>query len=81
VNTAPVASVTALDQPAEDRDDPVVAILQRARAREPLALAELIRLHQRSVYSLALRLTGRQEDAEELAQDTFLQMFDTLDNI
>jgi RNA polymerase sigma-70 factor, ECF subfamily len=43
-----------------------------ARRGDPAAFVRLVRQHQARVYSVALRLTGRPEDAEELAQDTFL---------
>lgn len=38
------------------------------------AFAALVRLHQRSVYSLALRMLGSREAADDLAQDVFLQL-------
>ena len=46
--------------------------LAAARAGDSGAFVRLVRQHQARVFSMALRLTGRREDAEELAQDTFL---------
>ncbi len=43
-----------------------------ARDGDADAFVRLVRQHQSRIFSLALRLTGRREDAEELAQDTFL---------
>jgi RNA polymerase sigma-70 factor (ECF subfamily) len=45
-----------------------------ACAGDASAFERLIREHQARVFSLALRLTGRREDAEELAQDTFMSL-------
>jgi RNA polymerase sigma-70 factor, ECF subfamily len=45
------------------------------------ALAQIIRQHESSVFSLALRFTGNRSDAEELAQDTFLQLDRALSQI
>jgi RNA polymerase sigma-70 factor (ECF subfamily) len=45
------------------------------------ALAQIIRQHESSVFSLALRFTGNRLDAEELAQDTFLQLDGALSQI
>ncbi|MEP7311732.1 MAG: sigma-70 family RNA polymerase sigma factor [Pseudomonadota bacterium] len=55
--------------------------LRDARAGNPAAFGRLITLHQARVFSLALRLTGRREDAEELAQDAFLQLHGNLARI
>ncbi|HTB68495.1 MAG TPA: sigma-70 family RNA polymerase sigma factor [Steroidobacteraceae bacterium] len=52
-----------------------------ARAGDTSAFVRLVRHHQARVFSLALRLTGRREDAEELAQDTFLGLHAQLRNL
>jgi RNA polymerase sigma-70 factor (ECF subfamily) len=38
------------------------------------AFVEALREHESRVYSIALRITGRHPDAEELTQDAFLQL-------
>lgn len=52
-----------------------------AQAGTPRGFRELVRTHQASVYSLALRLLGVREDAQELAQDVFLQLHRSLADI
>jgi RNA polymerase sigma-70 factor, ECF subfamily len=52
-----------------------------AVAGDTSAFVRLVRHHQARVFSLALRLTGRREDAEELAQDTFLGLYGQLRNL
>lgn len=52
--------------------------LARARAGQPTAIAALIRAHQKSVYSLALRMLGARHLAEDLVQDVFIQMSENL---
>jgi RNA polymerase sigma-70 factor, ECF subfamily len=49
-------------------------MLAKARAGDPMAFAGLVRLHERLVYSVALRMLGQRERAEDLAQDVFLQL-------
>jgi RNA polymerase sigma-70 factor, ECF subfamily len=49
--------------------------LADARAGSEAGFAQLIRAHERSVYSLALRALGSAAEAEELAQDVFLQLY------
>jgi RNA polymerase sigma-70 factor (ECF subfamily) len=48
--------------------------LARARMGDRAAFAHLVRAHQRSVYSLALRMLSDQEAARDLTQDVFLQL-------
>ena len=47
-------------------------ILVRAQEGASGAFRELVRAHQSAVYSLAWRLLGVREDAQELAQDVFM---------
>lgn len=54
--------------------DPLDEQLARARMGDRAAFAHLVRAHQRSVYSLALRMLSDQEAARDLAQDVFLQL-------
>jgi len=55
--------------------------LAQARVGNPQALTALVRAHQRSVYSLALRMLGLKDLAEDLAQDVFMQLNSNLQSI
>jgi RNA polymerase sigma-70 factor, ECF subfamily len=55
--------------------------LERARAGQSSATAALIRAHQKSVYSIALRMLGAREPAEDLTQEVFMQMSGHLQRI
>ena len=55
--------------------------LRCAQAGATRAFRDLVRRHQAAVYSLALRLLGVREDAQELAQDVFLQLHRSLASI
>lgn len=55
--------------------------LLAARQGSRAAFEQLLRLNQGRVFSIALRLTGRREDAEELAQDVFVQLHGALGQI
>jgi RNA polymerase sigma-70 factor (ECF subfamily) len=48
--------------------------LTRALAGDAAAFGMLVRMHQRSVYSLALRMVSDRQNAEDLAQEVFLQL-------
>ena len=63
---------------ATDRPDDSELVL-RARRGEELALSMLIERYQKSAYALALSVTGRHEDAEDAAQESFLVALDQLD--
>ena len=49
-------------------------ILARAQAGDHAAFAQLYALHKRRVYSLCLRMLGNVAEAEDLTQESFLQL-------
>jgi RNA polymerase sigma-70 factor (ECF subfamily) len=51
------------------------ALAQAAAAGEMPAFEELYARHQRRVYSLCLRMTGNVAEAEDLAQEAFIQLY------
>jgi RNA polymerase sigma-70 factor (ECF subfamily) len=48
---------------------------------EATEFRRLVEVHQRMVFSLALRVTGEYGTAEEVAQDAFLELFKTGDRL
>lgn len=54
------------------------ALVQRYRSGDRDAGNEIVKAHQNMVYRIAFGLSGRREDAEELAQEIFLKVFEKL---
>jgi RNA polymerase sigma-70 factor (ECF subfamily) len=50
-------------------------LAQKAGTGDLSAFEELYRRHFRRVYSLCMRMLGNPEEAEDLAQETFIQLF------
>ena len=50
-------------------------LIRRAQQGDPDAFATLFQTHKARVYSLCLRMTNNVAEAEDLAQDAFLQVF------
>ena len=50
-------------------------LVAECRQGDPDAFARLVALHEHMVFNLALRLTGDPEEARDVAQDVFLQVF------
>ena len=63
-------STFAIDVPA--------TLISRARQGEAAAFEQLYRWFERPVFTLALRLTGQREEAQDILQDTMLKLFDKL---
>lgn len=65
--------MTALDQ----MDDG--ALVRRAREGDERCYGVLVRRYMRSAYAVAMSVTGRHEDAEDAAQESFLVALQRLD--
>ncbi len=61
--------------------EPPAGILDRAAQGEADAFAELVRRHQRLVFSVAWHFFNDRMRAEDLAQEVFLQLFQKLRDI
>jgi RNA polymerase sigma-70 factor (ECF subfamily) len=49
-------------------------VIEACKQGRPEAFEELVRLTQRDVYSLALRLTGNPDDAADVTQETYIRL-------
>ncbi|MBK6941886.1 MAG: sigma-70 family RNA polymerase sigma factor [Planctomycetes bacterium] len=69
--------MTRTDRMTTDEDAPLVA---RARAGDRAAFDALVIRHARCVARLARRVVGNAEDAEDVVQETFVRVFQHLQN-
>src|ERR1700761_5615795 len=53
-------------------------LIQETLAGNQSAYADLVKRHQRFVFTLAMRFAKRREDAEEIAQDCFIKAYRSL---
>lgn len=72
-----VKDACALSWPEPANEE--AAFVRRCVAGEEAACATLVADHQRMVFQLAYHLLGDVEEARDLSQDVFLQVFRTLD--
>ena len=70
MNDVSPASTFAIDVPA--------TLLDRARRGEAAAFEQLYRSFERPVFTLALRLTGRREEAQDVLQETMIKLLDRI---
>lgn len=56
------------------------ALIARLRRRENEAFTELVRLYQHRIFGLLLRMVGQPDEAEELAQEVFVNVYRAIDS-
>ena len=56
-----------------------IELIEQTLAGDQSAYADLVKRHQRYVFTLALRFAKNREDAEEIAQDCFIKAYRSLD--
>lgn len=67
-----VRGVRRAQRPIEDPDRELVA---RWHGGDELAFEQLVKRHERKVFRLLLRMMGTPEEAEDVAQETFLSLY------
>jgi RNA polymerase sigma-70 factor, ECF subfamily len=55
--------------------------LVAARRRDPAAFEALVRRHQTTLYNFCLRMLGQADDAADVAQETFVQLYSHLSQL
>lgn len=65
--------MSGFEDPAEAR------FIERLAARDERAFNELVQLYGERVYRLVHRMLGRREEAEDMAQEVFVQVFKAID--
>jgi RNA polymerase sigma-70 factor (ECF subfamily) len=55
-----------------------IELIEQTLAGNQAAYADLVKRHQRFVFTLALRFSKNREDAEEIAQDCFIKAYRSL---
>ena len=71
----PDAALLRLDGRRMSDDASEARFIERLRARDERAFNDLVKKYERRVFGLLLRLIGRRDEAEDLAQEVFVQVF------
>lgn len=78
VERGPSAAVEPGTPPRQRRgvviEDPDADLIRRWKAGDDGAFEELVHRHQRRVFGLLMRMMGTREEAEDVAQETFLSL-------
>jgi RNA polymerase sigma-70 factor (ECF subfamily) len=60
---------------ADRRGAEAAALVESAKNGDPRAFEELVRRYRPRIFALALHLTGRRSDADDITQDAFLRAY------
>lgn len=55
-------------------------IIQRAKKGDRSAFAEMVDLYKDRVYHISYRMLGNRQEAEDVAQETFIRVYNNLEN-
>lgn len=53
-------------------------LIEKALSGDPIAFEDLIAIHQKNIFSIAYRIAGNQNDAEDMAQEVLIKIFKNL---
>jgi RNA polymerase sigma-70 factor (ECF subfamily) len=56
-------------------------LIERARNGDPAAFNEIVQAYRRRILGTITRLIGRPEDVEDVGQEVFLRLYDSLDQL
>lgn len=73
-STATSAAANVARAPAQVIEDPDAELVHRWQEGDEMAFEQLIRRHEKKVFRLLLRMMGDREEAEDVAQETFLSL-------
>jgi RNA polymerase sigma-70 factor (ECF subfamily) len=54
--------------------------IERLKQRDERAFNELVQLYERRIFRLVLRMLGRRDEAEDMVQEVFVQVFKSIDS-
>ena len=63
------------------REESLADVVHRARRGDPSAFEEIVRRHQYRVYNLAYRMLRDHDDAEDLTQEAFIRVLESLPRV
>src|SRR5437762_3883305 len=69
---------TQLQQEQEESTPLLNEIMANARRGDPFAFTSLFQLHHARIFTYLVHIIGRQEEAEDLAQETFVKAWQSL---